>query len=50
MEVAAVRVVRWIVLGTIVVLAGATLGFLAALLRPRQYAEFSGSRQALGGV
>ena len=50
MEVAAVRVVRWIVLGTVAVLAGAVVGFLASLLRPRQYAEFSGARQPLGGV
>jgi hypothetical protein len=44
MEVAAVRVVRWIVLGTVIVSAGATAGFLASLLRPRRYAEFSGAR------
>lgn len=39
------RVVRWVVLGGLVVLIGAALGFLASLLKPRTYAEFSGSRQ-----
>ncbi len=33
------RVVRWIALGVGVVLAGATLGFVASLLRPRRYSD-----------
>ncbi len=32
------RAVRWVALGIGVVLAGAALGFVASLLRPRRYA------------
>ena len=39
------RVVRWVLAGAAILATGATLGFLAALLRPRHYAEFSGVRQ-----
>lgn len=44
------RVVWWVVLGGAAVAAGATLGFVASLLRPRRYADFSGARQPLGTV
>jgi hypothetical protein len=50
MEVADVRVVWWVLLGGVVVLTGAALGFLASLLRPRRYADFAGSRDPLGTV
>lgn len=46
MEVAGVRVVLWVLLGVLVVLAGAALGFVASLLRPRRYADFAGVREA----
>lgn len=38
------RVVRLVLAGTLVVLVGVVLGFVAALLRPRRYAHFSGTR------
>ena len=38
------RAVRWIVLGTATFALGATAGFVVSLLRPRRYAEFTGSR------
>ena len=37
--------VRFVVLGTAIVATGAALGFVASLLRPRSYADFSGIRQ-----
>ncbi len=36
--------VRWAVLGGLALGAGATAGFVISLLRPRQYASFSGVR------
>lgn len=33
------RAARWVALGVVTVLAGAALGFLSSLLRPRRYAE-----------
>lgn len=36
------RVLRWVLLGILAVVAGASLGFLISLLRPRRYAEASG--------
>jgi hypothetical protein len=40
------RVVRWVLLGAVAVTLGATAGFAASLLRPRQYATFAGARGA----
>lgn len=39
------RALRMIAFGSAVLLLGAAVGFVAALLRPRHYAEFVGSRQ-----
>lgn len=41
-----VKVVRWLVLGTVMVALGATAGFLVSLLRPRTYADYSGAHRA----
>lgn len=38
------RLARLVVGGVAIVVAGAALGFVAALLRPRRYADFSGFR------
>jgi hypothetical protein len=34
--------VRWVLLAGAALTAGATLGFVVSLLRPRKYAEFAG--------
>jgi hypothetical protein len=39
------RTVRFVLLGTAIVAAGAGLGFVVSLLRPRTYADFSGIHQ-----
>lgn len=44
-EVQAMRTARLIAGATAAVLVGAGLGFLAALLKPRRYADFSGARR-----
>jgi hypothetical protein len=40
------RVVRWALLAAVAFTVGATAGFAASLLRPRQYATFAGARGA----
>lgn len=44
------RVARLIALGGTVILIGAAAGFLAALLRPRHYAEFVGTHEDVAGL
>ena len=44
------RVLRLIAFGGAVILVGAAAGFVAALLRPRHYAEFVGSREDVTGL
>lgn len=39
------KAVRWLVLGTAMVVLGATAGFVVSLLRPRTYADYSGAHQ-----
>ena len=42
-EVGRMRQARLVVGGAAIVIVGAALGFVAALLRPRRYADFSGT-------
>ena len=44
------RMVRTVALAGAVILVGATAGFVAALLRPRHYAEFVGTREDVTGL
>ena len=37
------RLARLVLGGAVIVVAGVALGFVAALLRPRRYADFSGT-------
>ncbi len=39
------KAVRWLVLGTAMVALGAAAGFLVSLLRPRTYADYSGTHR-----
>lgn len=38
------KTARWVLLATMALAVGATAGFAVSLLRPRKYAEFSGTR------
>ena len=44
------RALRLVAFAGTVLLMGAAVGFVAALLRPRHYAEFVGSREDVAGL
>ena len=44
------RVVRWILLGSVTFAIGAAAGFAASLLRPRKYAAFTGAKADMSPV
>jgi hypothetical protein len=44
------RALRWIAVGVLVVLVGASVGFLISLLRPRRYADIPGTGDHEGAL